>query len=110
MKKMEEKEHADKGIDSLSTSKEVFVCPVCKTPLNTINLVDAKSIVHDNLYYVGGILIADSHMCLYCDFEHRYDENGNTLENPHPLIAKVRAVFDTSGECVHFDILEVHQK
>jgi len=108
LKEMEEKEHAEKGIDSLSKPKSAFVCPICKTLLTDTNLVDAKSVVQDNLYYVGGVFIADSHVYLYCNFEHRYTEEGNTLENPHPLIAKVKTIFDKKGECICFDILEVH--
>jgi len=85
----------------------VRICPVCGRPLHDDNLVDAKSIVEDNLYYVGGVLIV-SDVWLHCNFEHRYTEEGTTMENPHKLIAVVKAAFDKKGKCITFDIVEVH--
>lgn len=85
----------------------LFVCPVCGEPLQGNNLVDAKSIVEDNLYYVGGVLIV-SDVWLHCNFEHRYTEEGTTMENPHKLVAVVKAAFDKKGKCFTFDIVEVH--
>ncbi|KYK32606.1 MAG: hypothetical protein AYK19_15305 [Theionarchaea archaeon DG-70-1] len=86
-----------------------FVCPVCGKLLHKNNLVDAKSIVEDNLYYVGGILIV-SDVWLHCDFEHRYDEDGMTLDEPHNLVAVVKAAFDKKGDCIHFDIMDIRPR
>lgn len=83
-----------------------FVCPVCKKLLHESNLVDMKSIVEDNLYYFGDVRIV-SNVRLECDFEHRVDDEGFTLENPHKLVAVVNAEFDETGNCVQFDIVEV---
>jgi len=92
---------------TIQQKKDVtFVCPVCEKPLHTSNLVDMKSIVEDNLYYVGGVKIV-SDTILHCDFEHRYDEEGFTLENPHPLVATVKAAFDITGDCIHFTIVDI---
>jgi len=84
------------------------ICPVCRGPLHTTNLVDVKSIVEDNLYYEGGVLLVDCPVKLHCNFEHRYHKEGFTLDEPHNLVAVVEAVFNNKGNCIHFAILEVH--
>lgn len=88
----------------------ISICPVCKNPIHETNAVDTKSIVEDNLYYVGGVLIKDCPVRLYCDFEHCYAEEGVTLDEPHDLVAVVEAVFDTKGNCTRFTIVEIHEK
>jgi len=106
-KKMEEEGHSNTGEDvSQEHEKENFICPVCRRPLNEDNLVDMKSVVEDNLYFVGGVHIV-GYACLHCDFEHQFDEKEVTLNEPHKLVAVVDAEFDGSGECVHFEIKEV---
>jgi len=108
LKKETERRHEEIDTSMLQQKKDVtFVCPVCGRPLHGNNLVDAKSIVEDNLYYVGGVLIV-SDVWLHCNFEHRYTEEGTTMENPHKLIAVVKAAFDKKGKCITFDIVEVH--
>ncbi|KYK37909.1 MAG: hypothetical protein AYK18_18135 [Theionarchaea archaeon DG-70] len=108
LKKMKEKGHADTGADLIEGhEKERFVCPVCKKPLHADNLVDMKSIVEDNLYYVGGVRIMNSRVPLACDFQHRFDRGGVTLDEPHELVAVVTAEFDGSGACIQFEIVEV---
>ncbi|MBU7009850.1 MAG: hypothetical protein HXS46_04120 [Theionarchaea archaeon] len=84
-----------------------FVCPVCRKPLHKNNLVDAKSVVEDNLYFVGGVRIVGSHVQLYCNFQHRYDEEGITMDNPHKLTAVINVYFDRSGDYIQFEILEI---
>lgn len=104
MKREPKKGHADTG----TPLQDLIVdCPVCRNPLTKMNLVDKKSIVEDNLYFVGGVLIVGK-VRLLCDFQHRYDEEGITLENPHTLTALIDAEFDDKGECIHFDIMEVY--
>ena len=101
-RKMEEEGHAA-GKDVLHEHE--VICPVCGMVLHEDNLVDLKSIVEDNLYYVGGVQIVNSRVLLHCDFEHCYDENGFLMKS-HPLVAVVEAVFDLK-ECVHFEIKEI---
>ncbi|KYK31960.1 MAG: hypothetical protein HXS48_26090 [Theionarchaea archaeon] len=104
MKREPKKGHADTGTPLQDGTVD---CPVCGNPLTKMNLVDMKSIVEDNLYFVGGVLIVGK-VRLLCDFQHRYDEEEITLENPHALTALVDAEFDNKGECIHFDIMEVY--
>ena len=110
-RKMEEDGHAN--TDEIDESpfkdhkKERFVCPVCRKPLHKDNLVDARSVVEDNLYYVGGVLIVDCGVQLRCDFEHRFNKKEVSIDDPHKLVAVVDAEFGGSGECVQFEIKEI---
>ena len=107
-RKMEEKGHTDVGGGLFTGHKDTeFVCPVCKRPLHEDNLVDMKSVVEDNMYYVGGVRIVNSRIVLHCDCEHQCDEEGLKLDNPHKLVAVVNAEFDDEGKCGHFEIKEV---
>jgi hypothetical protein len=56
---------------------------------------------------MGGVRIVDSKVRLECDVEHRFDEKGFTLDEPHELVVVVDAAFDGSGDCVLFAITEV---
>ncbi|KYK28910.1 MAG: hypothetical protein AYK19_20485 [Theionarchaea archaeon DG-70-1] len=107
-KKIEEKGHTDagKGLDREHKGMRFF-CPVCKKPLHEDNLVDMKSVVEDNLYYVGGVRIMNFRVPLACDFQHHFDKEEVTIDEPHKLVAVVNAEFDGSGKCVHFDIVEI---
>ena len=106
-RKMEEKGQADTGGNPVKEhEKERFVCPECRKPIHVNNLVDMKSIVDDNLYYVGGVLIVGKARFL-CDFQHHYDEEGATVKELHTLVAVIDAEFDQSGRCIRFDTVEV---
>ena len=105
MKETKKKGSASTDVDT--GRHNVCICPVCGEPLHGDNLVDAKSIVEDNLYYVGGVRIMNSRVPLACDFQHRFDKGGVTLDEPHELVAVVTAEFDGSGACIQFEIVEV---
>lgn len=79
---------------------------MCRMRLHKNNLVDSKSIIEDNLYYVGGVRIVNSHMQLHCDFEHQFNIDGLRMDESHPLVAVVEAVFNEK-ECVNFKIVEI---
>ena len=83
-----------------------FVCPVCGKLLHEKNLPDMESVIYDNLYYRGGVRIASPKVQLYCYFDHRYDEERFTIENPHSLVGVVDAEFD-QGECTGFVIAKI---
>ncbi|KYK33006.1 MAG: hypothetical protein AYK18_15205 [Theionarchaea archaeon DG-70] len=106
-KKMEEKGSNTNGDSDQDHKNARFVCPVCRKPLHKKNLVDARSIVEDNLYFVGGVRIVDSRVELYCDFQHQFDEEGITMDNPHKLTAIVDVHFDQSGDYIQFEILKI---
>ena len=107
-RKKEEEGHTDSGKDLPEEhTKERIVCPVCGKVLHEDNLPDKESIVKDNLYHEGGVLILSSHVLLRCDFEHLFEERDISIDDPHQSVAIVSATFDGSGECVQFEIVEV---
>jgi hypothetical protein len=55
------------------------------------------------------LTIVDSVILIARKFFHDRDEDdGNfSLENPHPLMAVIKAVFDSAGTCTEFEILDV---
>ncbi len=85
-----------------------FSCPVCGARLHETNMPDKESIVEDNLYREGGVLMLSSHVLLRCDFEHQFEKEDVTVDEPHGLVALVEAVFDESGECIQFNISKIH--
>ena len=85
-----------------------FICPVCGNQLHETNLPDKESIVKDNLYHEGGVLILSSHVLLRCDFEHLFEREDITLDDPHKLVAFVEAAFDESGECTRFVLVGIY--
>jgi len=105
-KKMKEKGQADIDLFEEHEENMRFICPVCRKSLHEDNLVNMKSIVEDNLYYVGGVCIVGD-VQLYCDFEHQFDKEEVTMNEPHKLVAVVNAEFDGSGACIQFKIVEV---
>lgn len=102
---MEESRHASTGVEVDKQEYEV-ICPVCGKRLHKNNLVDRKSIVDDNLYYVGGVRIVNSRVQLQCDFEHQFDIQGLRMDESHPLVAVVEAVFNEK-ECIELKIVEI---
>ena len=88
--------------------ENVIICPVCGNPLHETNLPDKESIVKDNLYHEGGVLILSSHVLLRCDFEHQFEKEDITLDEPHELVAFVETAFDESGECTRFVLVKIH--
>lgn len=106
-KKVKEKRHNDADDAYHDHEKERIFCPVCGKLLHEDNLVDVKSVVEDNLYYVGGVSIVDCTVHLHCYFEHQFEETETTMDEPHKLMAAVDAEFDRSGVCVQFEIVEV---
>ena len=106
--KMEIEDSDQKHVEGLiETSDKEIVCPVCGRQLHDTNVVDAEGIIDDKIYADGGMLIVDSKVKLLCEFEHRYDEDGFTIEESHELVAVVDAEFDGSGECIRFVITEI---
>ena len=85
-------------------------CPVCGKPLHKENLIDQKSVIEDNIYYVGGVRIINSCVQLHCDFQHQFNEDGSTMDEPHQLVGVIQAVFDDNGECITFCIKEILPK
>jgi len=87
--------------------KKSLICPVCGNLLHEKNLPDMEGIIYDNLYHLGGVRIGSPKVRLYCDFEHCYDGEGFTMDDPHELVGVIGAAFDHAGECTAFDIVEI---
>jgi hypothetical protein len=102
-------ENTDEGHTNLVDTRreDTLDCPVCGRLLQKGDLADVQSVVEDNLYDLGGVRLVDSHVRLECDVEHRFDEKGFTLDEPHDLVVVVDAAFDESGSCVQFVIIGV---
>ena len=103
---LDEKGHTTRGNEIVQDSRNHMrvISPVCITLLYEDNLVDADSIVGNNLYCAGGI--SPLSIQLSCDCEHRFNREGVTQNEPHNLAAGVDAVFDESGMCIHREITE----
>ena len=84
-----------------------FVCPVCGQILHEKNLPDMQSIIYENLYDQGGVRIGSPKVRLYCDFEHFFDEEGLTMDDPHDLVGAVDAEFDQAGDCTRFVLVKI---
>ena len=87
-----------------------FVCPVCGRLLHEVNLPDQESIIEDSLYYVDGVRIINSQVQLLCDFVHRFEKEGVTLDEPHDLTGLVNVVFDGLGTCIQFNLVKVYPR
>lgn len=92
---------------SMLQRKSKIVCPICGEELHEDNLPDVKSVVTENLYYLGGVVIVNSSVWLLVDFWHEFTGGGVTLDNPHPLTAVLMGEFDGQGGCIHFEIKEI---
>lgn len=90
-----------------SDQKRHFICPVCGKPIHYMNLPDVQSVVEERIYFASKMLIANSHVEFHCDFEHYCDEEGLPMENPHTVYGVIKTVFDSTGRCVKFEVVEV---
>jgi len=102
----------EKGKESDSECENFsnFICPVCGKSLHEVNLPDQESIIEDSLYYVDGFRIVNSQIQLHCDFEHRFEKEEQTLDEPHGLTGLVNVVFDGLGNCIQFNLVEVYPR
>lgn len=101
-------ENKDNGSEVLSGQKRMR-CPSCREDIHEVNLPDVRSIVEDTLSWLE-LTIVDSSVCFLIDCEHRYEDVGMTLENPHELTAVIVSEFDSQGGCTCFEVREVRVK
>ena len=83
-------------------------CPVCREELG--DQVPDKEGVLGELFYNGEKVRITSDVTLEADFYHARDKEGFALDESHPLVAVIRAQFDSSGKCTAFDVLEIRKK
>ena len=83
-------------------------CPVCGKKLSD-QLPCVEGVVEEQLYFSEYVRIVSSVVTVRLIFGHdRDEENENSsLDKPHLLVAVIKLVFDSSGECTGFNILDV---
>jgi len=104
---MERTKDGTDNTDGNFREKKSPICPVCGNLLHERNLPDMEGIIYDNLYHQGRVRIGSPKVRLYCDFEHCFDEEGFTMDDPHDLVGVIDAAFDQSGECIRFEVIEI---
>jgi len=93
---------------SIGNERISISCPVCGKRLSD-QLPCIGSVVEEQLYFSEYIRIVNSVITVKCIFYHERDEDDENfpLEISHPLVAVIRLVFNNSGECTEFDIVDV---
>lgn len=83
-----------------------FICPVCGGKLSTMNLPDAENVLEKLNCSV--IRIFGSTFRVKYEFYHYYTESGyEFMDEFHPVVGVLELVFNSIGECIVFDILDV---
>jgi hypothetical protein len=104
---MEEKgyTHTERVVQSCENVK---VCPVCGKELCN-QLPCRESVLGDSLVLTKYVRIVSSGITVECEFHHDRDEadEDTFLEEPHKLVAVIRMVFDNTGACTVFDIVDI---
>lgn len=88
--------------------KKGITCPVFGGILRN-QLPNVESIVDDMLCFTEGISIVNSEVTVKCEFDHCRDEDDEDfpLEHSHLLVAVLHLIFDTTGTCSGFEIVDV---
>ena len=104
---MEEKGYTHTG-NVVQDCETVKVCPVCGKELCN-QLPCRESILGDSLILTEYVRIVNSEITVECRFYHERDEadEDTFLEEPHKLVAVIRMVFDNTGVCTVFDIVDI---
>ncbi len=103
---MKRKTEHKEGERRISIQKE-RICPVCGEEINEVNLPEARSVVEEKVYHLGGVRIIDSEVLFLVSCEHLYRDIGITVDDPHEIAVVVKGLFDDQGACVHFEITEI---
>jgi hypothetical protein len=104
---MEEKGYTHTG-SIVQNCEHVKVCPVCgKESCN--QLPCRESVLGDSLILTKYVRIVNSEITVECRFYHEHDEadEDTFLEEPHKLVAIIKMVFDNTGVCTVFDIVDI---
>jgi hypothetical protein len=85
------------------------ICPVCGKLLGDQNLPDIEAVIKDEIFHLDeNNRIVNSRVTIEHEFEHFYDEEEDKeMNEPHSLISVIEAEFDSKGDCIRFDIVEV---
>ena len=85
-----------------------FLCPVCGKPLGDYNLPTIEGVFTDDFFYHRKDRIINSTITIEHYFDHyRDEETGTSLGECHPLLSVIEAEFDSAGNIIHFNILEI---
>jgi len=69
-----------------------------------------RSILYVSKYlsYDGkSIRIVTPEVVIEADFDHVFDEEGLSLDKPHPLVAVIKIRFDSSGKAISYEVLQI---
>ena len=104
---MEEKGYTHTG-NVVQDCETVKVCPVCGKELCN-QLPCRESVLGDSLILTEYVRIVNSEVTVECRFYHERDEadEDTFIEEPHKLVAVIRMVFDSTGVCTVFDIVDI---
>jgi hypothetical protein len=85
-------------------------CPVCGKLLGDQNLPDIEAVIKDEIFHLDeNNRIVNSRVTIEHEFDHFYDEEEDKeMNEPHSLVSVIEAEFDSKGNCIRFDIVEVH--
>ena len=100
------KENADIKKDS---DNQEFICPVCGKLLGKNNLPTMNAVIEEGIFYQNETdRIINSHVTIEHEFAHFYDEEKGLTMNPtHKLLSVIKTEFDSAGNCIIFEILEI---
>ena len=104
---MEEKGYTHTG-NVVQDCETVKVCPVCGKELCN-QLPCREGVLGDSLILTEYVRIVNSEITVECRFYHERDEadEDTFLEEPHKLVAVIKMVFDNTGVCTVFDIVDI---
>ncbi|MBU7028898.1 MAG: hypothetical protein HXS48_18325 [Theionarchaea archaeon] len=82
------------------------VCPVCGRKLGD-HVPDMESLLAELSYDGKDIRIVTPEVVVEADFDHALDEEGFSLDEPHPLVAVIKIRFDSSGKGTSYEVLQI---
>jgi len=82
------------------------ICPVCGRKLGD-HVPDMESVLAELSYDGKDIRIVTPEVVMEADFDHALDEEGFTLDEPHPLVAVIKIRFDSSGKGTSYQVLKI---
>jgi len=87
---------------------EKHVCPVCGKELGD-HVPDMESVLAELSYNDKDIRIMTEEVVIEVDFDHVLDEEGFSLDEPHPLVAVIKIRFDRTGKGISYEVLQIFE-
>lgn len=92
--------------DTIGDKKQI--CPVCGKELFD-HVPDMESVLAELSYDGKSIRIVTKEVVIEADFDHALDEEGLSLDEPHPLVAVIKIRFDSSGKGISYEVLQIFE-